>query len=113
MTAPNIESKHLPELQAALEHINAGRRSDATQILERILQSDADNHNALQLLGGLLIDGKQREAGIAYLQRSLAIKPGMPSVLNNLGCALFDDGDFEKAAEFFRQTAAIWTDRPS
>jgi protein O-GlcNAc transferase len=113
MTAQHPDSPHLPELQAALTHINAGRKHEAREILERILERDGNDHNALQLLGALLIDSKQRGLGTEYLERSLAIKPGMPAVLNNLGCALFDDGHFEKAAEYFQQVVAIWTDRPS
>ena len=113
MTAPTIESQHLSELQTALSHINAGRKDEAKDVLQRILHADGNDHNALQLLGALLIDNKQRRAGIAHLERSLTVKPGMPAALNNLGCAFFDEREFEKATACFQQVVAIWTDRPS
>lgn len=113
MTASTFESPHVSELQTALSYINAGRKDEARDILQRVLRADSDNHNALQLLGALLIDAKQYQSGIALLERSLTIKPGMPAVLNNLGCALFDDGQFEKAASYFQQAVEVRKDDPS
>ncbi len=108
---PEIDTRHLNELQAVLALLNDNKKNEAREILERVLHENPDDHNALQLFGALLIDGSDRDKGVAYLERSNALKPGKPATLNNLGCAYFELTRYADAAAQFEKVVALWPDR--
>ena len=64
---------HYREAVAALQR---GRMVDAEQSLRLALADNAANHNARQLLAGLLVDARRNAEASALLRDGLALAPG-------------------------------------
>lgn len=79
----------------------AGLRDDATRLLVCEAESAPDDLDLLVRAGfGLAVSGRAGEA-VGMFRRAVAIKPGDPRLLSNLGAALSDAGDPEQALQCF------------
>jgi protein O-GlcNAc transferase len=74
-------------LQAARDKLKAGRPVEAETMLRRIVQADARNAPALQLLGVIALSRRDFGGAAELLRRSLAIDPAQAQAWTNLGAA--------------------------
>lgn len=76
-------------------------------LYEGIIRERPKNARAMALLGDYYLrDGRAEDAG-RMLERSLALEPGVPEVLNNLGLVQLELGRSALAVENFRQARAL------
>jgi tetratricopeptide (TPR) repeat protein len=75
----------------------------AFEELERALQLDPDNSNALNSLGFLLVEsGRDPRKGLEYCRRAVRRQPRNAAYLDSLGWAYFKIGRLEEAKETLR-----------
>jgi tetratricopeptide (TPR) repeat protein len=79
-------------------------RLDDILVLEYALERNSQDAKAAYYLGNLWFDKKQYENAIDCWQRSSAIDDSFPTVLRNLGIAVFNKiGDHKAALEYFEK----------
>ncbi|MBV8762529.1 MAG: tetratricopeptide repeat protein [Deltaproteobacteria bacterium] len=102
-----LEAGHTAEARALAkpdEVIAVARATDDKQaalaLIEPVVRAHPDNVIALNLIGYLLADTKQRlrDADV-YLRRARKLSPGDPAVLDSLGWLLYQQGDTKAAAQ--------------
>ena len=76
------------DLEVAVGHYQAGRRPRAEAICRRVLKTQPDHPDALNLLGVVLIDQGKLEEAVATYRRLVAVEPDNARVLYNAGLAL-------------------------
>jgi tetratricopeptide (TPR) repeat protein len=91
----------------AIQMHREGRLEDAQKCYEALLQVDANNANALHFLGVLKSQRNHHTEAIALIRRSLEMDSGVASWHNNLGNVLLGQGEFEAAAQSYRQCSDI------
>jgi tetratricopeptide (TPR) repeat protein len=73
--------------------------------MKRVLQLDPNQTNALNILGALLTNNKERyPEALNYLNRAVALAPHDPLVLNNMGWLQFHLGNNQKALDYLNQS---------
>lgn len=76
------------ELERALACIHAGQLPQAEALCLQVLRREAQNFNALQLLGHIALQAGNYPAAAERLRAALAIRPGSAAVQSNLAVAL-------------------------
>ncbi|WP_207062328.1 tetratricopeptide repeat protein [Motiliproteus sp. SC1-56] len=72
--------------------------------LRYLLELDPDNATALNALGYSLTDHTDRhEEALALIERALAIKPDDPAILDSMGWAYYNLGNYDKALEYLQR----------
>ena len=84
-------------LAVAVEHLQAGRLSEARTAHERILAVDPRHAPSLHHLGLIEHKSGNSETAAALIRRCLAIRPDYPDALVNLSAVLGELGKFEEA----------------
>ncbi|RQS02533.1 tetratricopeptide repeat protein [Burkholderia sp. Bp9002] len=97
------------QLDAALAHHQAGRLADARVLYEAIRRSEPDQPDATHFLGLLACQLGQFPAGIALMERSIALR-AEPVYLNNLGNMLRAHGRLDDAIAAYRRAVALKPD---
>ncbi len=69
----------------AMEHHQAGRLDLAEVLYRKILDDDPHDADALNLLGVLAQELGRPEQAIEYIEQAIALNPGSPAYLVNLG----------------------------
>jgi protein O-GlcNAc transferase len=93
--------------ELALRYHRSGRLAEAKQIYLQILAQDADDPDALQLLGLIAHEeGRQAEA-VDLISRAAALKPDVAEYRSNLGVALRGAGRWEDALAEYRAAVAL------
>jgi tetratricopeptide (TPR) repeat protein len=87
-----------------------GKLREAEEAYQEILSDDANNINALHLLGVIMIQTKRLESGVALLDKVLAIKPDYADALNNRGLALIELNRPDEALASYDQALAARPD---
>jgi len=88
-------------------YADAGRGSDAEQMLRRVIGIEPANANALNYLGYLLaVRGSDLDEAIDLVQRALDQDPDNGAYLDSLGWAYFRRGDLALAEKFLAAAAA-------
>ena len=88
----------------------AGRFQEARACYEDLLRDDPDQPDALHLLGVVHARLGDPAAGVALIERALALRPGHPTYSFNLGNALRALGRSEAALAAYDQAARARTD---
>jgi predicted Zn-dependent protease len=93
------------------EYVNilekAGHPAEAEQALRALLAKDPLDANALNSLGYLLAEHKQRlDEAVELVRRALEVEPGNPSFLDSLGWAYYQQGKIDLADDPLTQAAA-------
>lgn len=83
-----------------------GRLKDAFAMLERAHTPDRPDWRILSAQGAVLDQMGQHEEARRYYESALAIRPGEPSVLSNLGLSYALSKDLPKAEESLREAAS-------
>jgi len=105
--APQLTDVHLALANCRLE---MGRAPAALRVAERVLQSEPDHIEALNIKGRALREMSKSEASEACLRHALNRDPKNPKTLNNLGILKRAQGDRTAAADCFRRAARIQPD---
>lgn len=93
-------------------HYMLGRQTDCVKMLEKALDMDPDNANALNSLGYVLAEtGMDFERAISCCQEAVKRTPNSFAYLDSLGWAYFKAGRYEEAREYLRR--AMETSRGS
>ncbi len=89
-----------------------GEVAEARGFLEKALDIDPGNANALQLLGATYLRDHDIDKGIGLIQRALAVKPDHVGAFNNLGYGYFAQEKFSDAAIQFERSLALKPENP-
>jgi len=80
----------------------------ATKELQRALELDPDNGNALNSLGFILADtGRDARKAVEYCRRALRRQPKNPAYLDSLGWAYYRLGRADEAREVLRSALEV------
>ncbi len=76
--------------------------------LQRLLEEDPDNVDALNALGYTLADRNERlDEAFALVSRALKLRPDSPAILDSMGWVLYRQGDLERAATYLRRALQL------
>ena len=103
-----------PDIRNLLQQAaSAGASGDLVRTehcCQEILARDARNPDALQLMGMVRWRSGHVDEGERLLRESLAIMPGQPHVLANLGDLLVSKQDYESALGFYTESVRLAPD---
>ncbi|MBS4095602.1 MAG: tetratricopeptide repeat protein [Sulfuricella sp.] len=91
----------------AIQHYQAGRLDEAESTFRQVLQVDADNPNALHLLGILCVQKGDPAAAVELIGKAVKRYPHIPDFHGNLGAAWHALGRFDAAIECYEKALAI------
>jgi protein O-GlcNAc transferase len=97
-------------LQAALEHHQAGRLSQAEAHYRQILQAEANHSDALHYLGVIATQAGKHEIAVELIHKAISANPSSPIYCNNLGIALNEQGKLDEAIASFLQALSFKPD---
>lgn len=98
------------DVQVALQHHRVGQFAEAEAIYRRILDTDPDHADSLQLLGALSLQLGRTDEAIELLRRAVEVKPAYPEAHNNLAIALQKRGELEVALSHWEKAVALKPD---
>lgn len=87
----------------AMQRYQAGQFPEAESICRQVLQVEADNPNALHLLGVLCVQKGEPAAGVELIGKVAGRYPGVPDFQGNLGTAWHAMGNFDQAIACYRR----------
>ncbi|MCF7927534.1 MAG: tetratricopeptide repeat protein [Spirochaetales bacterium] len=88
-------------------YFHEGKVDESIEVLNRALELEPANPNALNSLGYILaVTGKDKVSGLAYCRRAVDIDPENPAYLDSLGWAYFKNRRFSEAASYLKAAAA-------
>jgi predicted O-linked N-acetylglucosamine transferase (SPINDLY family) len=90
-------------LAMAFAHHQAGRLAEAEQIYGQILQVDANQVDALHLLGVIAGHTGRADMAVDYLHAALRLKPDFADAHNNLGNVFLNQRQLAKAVASFQE----------
>jgi Flp pilus assembly protein TadD len=70
-------------------------------LFEHALQIAPDNYIALNNLGQFYVNNGKYDKGLAYMHKGIQVKPKFGPLYYNVGLAMYDRRDYEKAIEYF------------
>ncbi|MGD1276181.1 MAG: tetratricopeptide repeat protein [Tepidisphaeraceae bacterium] len=97
-------------LELAMSRHQAGQLADAEALYRRILQSEPQDADVIQLLGMACFQLGRREEGLSLVQLSAQLNPQAAECHYNLGTILSDLGRHSDAILSFRQAVALKPD---
>ena len=105
-------SQDLMTLERAQRLHATGQYEQAEAGYRQLLSANPSDPNALHLLGLLLYQQGRKEEGLALVERSAQVAPGVAAFHFNLANARMDSGKLEGAVESYRQALALQPDFP-
>jgi Flp pilus assembly protein TadD len=97
-------------LARAVEEHRRGNLIEAGQLYRKVLEENAQDVNALHLLGLVQYQKGETAAAIASIQNALAVKPDFVEAYNNLGVALRAAGRVDDAVASFERALKLQPD---
>ena len=94
-------------IKTAVEHHTAGRFSEAQAIYGQVLAIDANNFDALHLLGVLMNQMGQRTRAVELVSRAIALDPSDATAYYNLGTIYSAANQAEEAIGQYQKALAI------
>lgn len=99
-----LDSQDEEDIHKALEALDQGNLTEASQILEGVLKRDPSNERALVEMAMMqLLDLKQPELAVKYLQRAYDVNPSNMMVTNELVSLFEEQGKLEEGIQFFTE----------
>jgi hypothetical protein len=96
----------------ALEYQRCGRWQSARDLCGRILDSDPNQIDALNLMGIVTLQAGQAPAAADYFQRAVGLKPESAAYHANLGAAYQAMGSLDVAVASYRRAIELKPDSP-
>jgi predicted O-linked N-acetylglucosamine transferase (SPINDLY family) len=90
-------------LQAALQHHQAGRLSQAESLYRQVLNQQPEHAEALQLLGMVAHHVGDHEQAVKLIRRAITLQPAAPHFYCNLALALTALDQTDEAIHAYRQ----------
>lgn len=90
------------KLASAIRHHEAGRLAEAEELYREILSQEAEQVDALHLLGVLSGQTRREDEAVALINKAIARRPGVAAQHNNLGNVLRQMGRFSDAIAAYR-----------
>jgi arylsulfatase A-like enzyme/Tfp pilus assembly protein PilF len=84
-----------------------GKVNEASEIFQRVLQTDPNNAPALQNLGIVALRRNDINGAQSFLNRALELNPRLPLALNTLGVVYARQNDFAHAVDAWNRAVAI------
>ena len=97
-------------IMTAVEHHTAGRFSEAEAIYGQVLAVDANNFDALHLLGALMNQMGQGARAVELISLAIAVDPSDPTAHFNLGIVYSAANRIEEAISHYQKALAIQPD---
>jgi protein O-GlcNAc transferase len=94
-------------LKVGIERHQAGKLDEAEKVYREVLAGDAENADALNLMGVLYRQQKKLAEAEELIQRAIARRGDVAGFYNNLGNVLADRKKLREAAEAYRQATRI------
>lgn len=91
----------------AMQHYQAGHQAEAEGICRQVLQADANNPNALHLLGVLCVQKGDPAAAVELIGKVVDLYPGVADFHGNLGAAWHALGRFDLAIACYEKALSI------
>ncbi|WP_029898587.1 tetratricopeptide repeat protein [Desulfohalovibrio reitneri] len=89
----------------ALQHM-AGKLEDSRANMERVIELDPDNVEALNFVGYLLAEqNRELERAEVLVRRALDRSPGAPHILDSMAWVLYRQGRLQEAWDYIRRAA--------
>jgi tetratricopeptide (TPR) repeat protein len=107
-----VEQRHLDILQQGYACQQQGDLVAAEKLYRAVLDDDAENEFALNLLGVTCIKSGRASEAIDCLSRAIDVNPRDMETHNNLGLAYKEVLDFQKAAKCFRDSLKLEPQQP-
>jgi protein O-GlcNAc transferase len=98
------------QFESGRSHHHAGRLAEAGALYRQILAHQPDHAEALYMLGVLLEQTGQFDAGVELIRRAIRITPDNAEAYNFLGVALDKNKQIEEAIVVFRQAIRLRPD---
>ena len=95
---------------AALLHHGAGRLAEAEPLYRRALALDAENFDALHMLGVAQLQAGHGATAVELIERAIALAPENGVAHSNLGLAYQSQGRLDAAVESLRKAIAVQPD---
>ena len=100
------------KLARAVALFQAGNQKESLQIVENIVEADANNLAAWQALGLMVFQSARWEDGIKALRRASELAPFDAGIYANLGQAYSEIADFPRAEACLRSARALDPSNP-
>ncbi|MFP6829667.1 MAG: tetratricopeptide repeat protein [Gammaproteobacteria bacterium] len=95
----------------ALLYQEQGRHRRSANALESLIRDVPDDAGLLNALGYLLTDQMDRHGEAReYLEQALALEPNNPAIIDSMGWALFNLGEFEAALGHLERAYGLFPD---
>jgi tetratricopeptide (TPR) repeat protein len=94
-------------LAIAAEHQLAGRLEEAKALYGDVLRADAENVDALRMMGTIAFTESRPADAERYLRQSVALAPDFVGAIIDLAQVLKDEGRFEEAISNFRRAIEL------
>ena len=95
------------QVAIAMDHLRAGRKLEAIEVLRQVLRQDPENVDAMRCLAGI----NWRDANVsdaeALLRRAAQIAPDFTAAWMMLGAMLHDESRHKDALECFRSVTSL------
>jgi tetratricopeptide (TPR) repeat protein len=94
-------------LAIAAEHQLAGRLEEAKALYSDVLRADAENVDALRMMGTIAFTESRPADAERYLRQTVALAPDFVGAIIDLAQVLKDEGRFEEAISNFRRAIEL------
>lgn len=84
-----------------------GEFKKAKKLYLKILKKDPSNFKVLALLGATLLQLKEYDYAINFLQNAVQINPNIPSIYNNLGVAFTKIKKYEESIKNLKKALSL------
>ncbi len=102
------------DIHKAIEALDQGQVSEATQLLEGVIKRDPRNERALVEMAMMqLLDLKQPEQALTYLQMAFEVNPANPMVMNELVSLFEEQSKLPEGIEYFTRIAQKSSGNPA
>lgn len=93
-------------IDQAIQHLRAGRFDEAGAILDKILEGNSEDIDALYAQGWVAFGKKDPKTALDYFMRVIRLKPDHARAHNNIGTVLMNLGDAANAARHLEAAVA-------
>ncbi|MGE0452485.1 MAG: protein kinase [Vicinamibacteria bacterium] len=104
--APSFLAQALLSLGAPVEKVHAACRRTVA-LVEQHIELNPDDARALYLGGGSLLTLGEKERGLDWTRRALAIDPSDAMILYNVACVFSQAGEAEQAIDYLQRAVDL------